>query len=376
MKSKLAIIAVGVTALLSPLKAMASTAANTVISNTATVNYQDSSGAAQTAVNSAAVTVTVTLVASAPLFGTAPANTTTPQGTPVSLSYTVTGTANGQDTYNLTYTVTPNNVTPVTVTVPATVQLGGTTLAVAANVGDSTITVPNDSQATTTINGIGDGLVIVIGGNPYTVATNGVTKNAAANTATIKLTTSIAGAGQAVGTVVGEQKTFSVSIPTGNVTGTNTSGTQTVSTKATSQASASVSSTQAPTTVITVTRPLLTVAKLVSVNSGPFGATGTGAPGATLTYQITATNGGTTTANAVSFVDVIPPYLTYVAGSAKVATSSATTYSAATALTDTNSDGDGYSFAGNTVTYAPAGAAGQVAGSNGVLVLFFQATIN
>ena len=43
------------------------------------------------------------------------------------------------------------------------------------------------------------------------------------------------------------------------------------------------------------------------------------------------------------------------------------------ALTDGSG---GYTFVGNTVAYNPGGPTGTVAGSGGVLILFFQAKIN
>jgi uncharacterized repeat protein (TIGR01451 family) len=373
MKSRLAVIAVGV-GLLAPLAAMASTAANTVISNTATVNYNDAGGAAQTPVTSAAVTVTVTLVASAPSVSSPPNPAPVAQGSvpSVPLSYTITSTANGLDSYTLSATVTPSNMTTVTATLsPTSLALGGTTLAAAATTGDTSITVPYDGVAGTTVNGIGAGSVIVIGGNAYTVAS--VTKNAAANTATIALSSALT-AGGTLGSIVGERKTFTASVPPGTVT-TGPSGTQTVVATGTSVASPGISGSQTTPTVITVTRPVLTVAKFVSTDGGvTFGANGTAQPGTVLTYKIVASNTGTTDATTVAFTDVVPQYLTYVAGQAKFATTSATSYSAATALTE-NAGGYTFTPATNTVSYNPGGATGTVPGGS-VLVLFFQAKIN
>ena len=354
---------------LTATSAVASTAANTVITNTATVNYNDAGGAAQAAVTASAA-VTVTLVPSAATLSSPPAQTIAQGGPGATLTYTITSTANGPDTYNLSSTATPAGVSAVTPTLPASIALGGTTLAVAANVGDGSITVPYDNNGLATVNGIGNTSVIVIGGNPYTVAS--VTKNAAANTATITLTLPIAGAGQAIGTVVGERKTFTETVPSGTVT-SGSSGTQTVSTTATSITAPGPATTQTTPTVITVQRPTVTVTKLVSVDGGAtFNATASAAPGVVLIYKITATNGAATNATSVAFTDVLPAYLTYQVTTGKFATSAATTYAAATALTEGSG---GYAVSGGTVTYNPGGATGTVAGS-GVLVLFFGAKIN
>jgi uncharacterized repeat protein (TIGR01451 family) len=355
---------------LAPAAAFASTAANTVINNTASVSYNDAGGTAQTPVTATA-SVTVTLVPSAVTISS-PANQTIGQGTSATLTYTVTATANGPDTYNLTSSATPSSVTAVTPSLPANIVLGGTTLAVAANNGDPAITVPYDNSAAVTLNGIAAGSTVVIGGNAYVVSS--ITKNAGANTAVIGLTSVIAGGAVAVGSVVGERKTFTETVASGTVT-SGSSGTQTVSTTATSATSAGATATQGTPTVITVNRPTLTVTKLVSTDNGvTFGASGSAAPGTTLIYKITATNTGATAASQVAFTDVVPAYLSYVATSGKVATSSATAYSAATALTE-GVGGYSYTAGTTTVAYNPGGAAGTVAGS-GVLVLFFEAKIN
>jgi uncharacterized repeat protein (TIGR01451 family) len=372
MKSRIASTVVGAFALLLPVAAMASTGANTVITNVATVNYNDAGGNAQAPVNSLPVLVTVTLVPSAPTLSS-PANVTIPQGTSATLTYTITGTANGQDTYNLSSTATPSNDSSVTPALPANITLGGTTLAAAATAGDTSILVPYDNNASNASdNGLVVGSVIVVGGNAYTISS--ITKNAAANTATIGLTTAITGTAVAVATIVGERKTFTETVASGTVT-TGSSGTETVSTTATSSTSPGATTAQGTPTVITVTRPTLTVTKLVSTDNGAtFGASGSAAPGTVLIYKITASNTGSSSATTVAFTDVVPQYLTYQSGSGKFATANATAYSAGTALTE---GAGGYSFTAGTTTvaYNPGGATGTVAGG-GVLVLFFQAKIN
>jgi uncharacterized repeat protein (TIGR01451 family) len=359
---------------LAPAAAFASTAANTVITNTASVAYNDPGGIPQTPVTASA-TVTVILVPSAAAISS-PGNQVVGQGTTVLLNYTITSTANGSDTYNLTSSITPTGMTAATniILTPASLPLGGTTLAADAINGATSITVPYDGAAGTTVNGINATSVVVINGNAYSVSS--VTKSPVANTTTIVLTTPIIGGTVLAGSIVGERKTFTETFVTGNVTAATNSGTQSVSTTGTSISGSNPAGSQVTPTAITVNRPALTVQKFVSTDNGAsFGASGTAAPTTSLIYKIVATNTGTTTASQVAFTDVVPPYLTYVAGSGRFATSNATTYAAATLLTGV---GDGYSYAtaSTTVTYNPGGATGTVAASNGVLVLFFRATIN
>lgn len=357
-------------AALAPSAASASTAANTTIVNTATVNYNDAGNNAQAPV-SATASVTVTLVPSAPLVSS-PAATSVNQGNNTVLTYTITGTANGQDTYTLASSDVSNNVSNVTPTVQANITLGGTTLAAAANAGANTIVAPYDGNpVNTSLNGLVVGSVIVVGGNTYTITS--FTKNAGNNTTTIGINVPlVAGTAVAAGQVVGEQKTFTVTVPSGNVT-SGSSGTETITTSG--SGTGGVTGTQSTPTVITVNRPTLTVTKLVSTDGGnTFNASANAPPGTVLTYKITATNTGTSTAQAVAFTDTIPQYLTYQPNSGKFSTNPAATYNAnSTAVAD---GAGGYTFNANTVTYNPGSPTGTVAGGNAVLILFFQAKIN
>jgi uncharacterized repeat protein (TIGR01451 family) len=355
---------------LAATEAFASTAANTTITNTATVSYNDAGGVAQAPVTASA-SVTVTLVPSAVVLSSPPADTIA-QGTSATLTYTITATANGPDAYALSATATPNNVSLVAVGFPggASISLGGTTLAADAADGANSVTVPYDGTGDGVVNGIAIGDTVVIGGNAYVVAS--VTEDALSNTTAVGLTAAISGGDVLAGNIVGERATFTASVPSGTIVAGG-SGTQTVSTTATSATAPNPATTQATPTVVTVNRPTLTVAKTVSTDGGTsFAAAGSAPPGTVLVYKVVAANGGTTDATSVAFTDAIPAYLTYVAGSGKFATDSTTTYAAATALTE---GAGGYTFAGGTVAYDPGGATGTVAGG-GELVLFYQATIN
>ncbi|MBF5041543.1 DUF11 domain-containing protein [Aggregicoccus sp. 17bor-14] len=359
-----------VVAVVLPASAYASTAANTKISNVAKVNYKDAGNNDQPEVVSAPADVTVQLVASAPNLSS-PANQTIQQGTSATLSYTITGTANGLDTYTLGSGATPSNVTGVTPAFPASVQLGGTTLSADATVGATTIQVPFDGNSDGSVNGIAVSDKIVIGGVTYTVAA--ISENPGTNRATITLSSAITVLAS-VGQIVGETQTFTVTVASGNVTGTNTSGTQTVVSTATSTTTATATTTQTTPTVITVNRSVLTISKLVSIDGGAtFAATANAAPGTSLVYKIVVSNAGASAASAVVITDVIPEYLSYVAGSARTAPTAGTAYTSATAITDPV-DSDSYSFdsVARKATLAPSGTLA----ANSDIVLFFTAKID
>jgi uncharacterized repeat protein (TIGR01451 family) len=365
-------LALAVAALL-PAAASASTAANTRITNIASVAYNDEGGVAQTAVTAQA-SFTVTLVAAAPTLDPVAPNTTIAQGQVATLTYTITANANGQETYTVTSGAVPSQVTAVDPAEPVPFVLGGTTLAANATVGSLTIVVPYDNvPGNASINGLVPGDTIVVGANAYEIAANGILKDPPNNTATITLTTAISGGNVPVGSLVGERSTFVVTVASGTVTGINTSGTHTVTVTVT--AASGPSATQTPDTVVTVTRPLLTVVKEVSADGGTsFAATGVqAAPGTSLIYRVVVTNGGASVANAVTISDALPLFLGYDVGSARVAASTATAYGAATVVTDV-ADADGYSFTAPTITYAAPAPLSATPGAN-VLVLYYRATI-
>ena len=378
----------------SPALALTSgTASNTAIQNTATVAYNDAGGAVQTPVP-ASSTITVALVASAPnISASTPASpvSSTPSAT-VTLTYTITNTANGPDSYTLTTGVTQTNITGSTATPnpAAAFTLGASSLAATYTAGAATVTVPWDGSLTTdttAINGLRVGSVIVIGGSTCTITSISKSASTLANNVAV-IGVSTGGAGGACGAgalnaVVPEQKTVTVTVNTGSLTVGNNSGTDVVTLTGTGSGPAGSS----PATTINVTRPALTVTKLVQVDpggaagtcAGTFGAIASGPPGATLCYKVTATNGGAGAATAVQFTDVVPVYLTYVNGSGKFATAAATPYGTAGGLTE-GLGGYSYTPGTTTVNYNPGGATGTVAGTvpgpAGVLVLFFKATIN
>jgi len=362
----------------------ASTAQGTVIENRATVNYNDAGGTPQTA-EVAIAQVTVTLVQAAPNVTAAVATATVSQGSTTTITYTVTATSNGPETYNFGSAAGSAAATNMSAVgtggsyTPASFGLGATTLAANAAIGATTIKVAyNPADPAGSVNGIAPGDTIVIGGNPYVVAVAGIDKTDAAtwgnanyNTVTITLTAAIAGSAGTAGQVVGERTTFTSTYSSGTVGGGGNSGTFTVA--GTAKSGTGPTGTSGDTT-ITTNKPALTVAKTVSVDNGTnYAASGNAAPGTSLIYKITITNSGAGDATSVRITDALPLYLTYVAGQSKYATSAATTYAAATGLTE---GAGGFTFAANTVTYNPGSPGLGTVAPTGVLVLFYRCTIN
>src|SRR5690554_3396480 len=213
----------------------ASTAANTTITNTVTVNFADANNVAQTAVT-ANVAISVNLVASAPLLSSPADIDPTTENTANTLSYTITGTANGPDTYNFTSADTRTNMDADAAFTTPSVTLGGTTVATAITIGATTITVPFDGTDDSNVNGIaaGDFIVIDPTGTAELVEVASVDEStgAANNTVTITLVAATTAA-HATGLIIGERQSVDVTATTDDIT-TGTSGTHSIVSKATS----------------------------------------------------------------------------------------------------------------------------------------------
>jgi uncharacterized repeat protein (TIGR01451 family) len=356
-----------------PQAALANTAANSIITNQVTVNYQNTSGVAQPA-ETASATITVNLVVTTPNLS-APIDQTVAFGVGAIYSYTLTATANGPATYDLTDSITAETNISLSSTAlsVASLDLGATTLAATTD-GSATITVPYDGTNDSVVNGIAVGDTIDIGGVVYTVDAGGISENAGTNLATITLTAAVP-AGTSAGTVVGEQKPFTLTVTPGNDPAAQNNATIDVTVSAQDNGALAAAATDDTITTVTVTDATLTVSKEVSTDGATFGAANA-APGATLYYRITVTNGSTTTnANSVVISDPQPQFTTYDAGSAKVDSTIGVDYAtAATTLTDADAGDDGYDFnvtTGDTATYSISTLA-----PGASVVLFFTVTIN
>lgn len=366
----------------------ADTAANTVISNTVTVNYDDANGNAQPQ-ETASVDLTVNLVAAAPQISTPADIDPATENSTQTLNYDVTATSNGPDTYNLNASSTDSNVSAPTFTSP-TVTLGGTTIVNSVTAGDTNITVPFDDTSDGVVNDIssGDTIVLAPGGTKEVATVSGISENPGSNTATITVSSGLSN-GFAVGDIIGQRQTVGVDITTGTIS-SGASGTHDVITNAESQTD-NAQNTDSGTTTVTVRRPDLTVNKYVrnvtnanagsgsiTVNGNTYYASGVdGDPGDTMEYLVEVDNTNTNASQADNVVinDPIPKYTSYVGGSMKLdaATTSATGSGSFTALTDTLDDGDAgeRDTGGDVYIYAGSGgddsAAGAGNGTGGTL---------
>ncbi len=393
-------------AVLLPALAYASTAANTTITNTVTVNYTDAGNNAQAPLQSS-VSITVNLVASAPLLSS-PANIDpSTESTLNQLSYVITGTANGPDTYDFSSADTRTNMNADASFSTPSVTLGGTTAAAAISIGASSITVPYDGVVNANINGIvaGDLIVIDPTGAAEVVEVDSVDESngPAGNTVTINLVAPTTAA-HGYGVIIGERSTVLVDVTTSTVTA-GTSGTHSVVTTATSQTAPNPATSQSTATVITVRRPALTVTKYVrntstaafnpgvadiTVNTVDYYASGvSGNPGDTMQYLIVIDNStaGAGTANNIVVSDPVPQFTTFVGTSVQL---DATGTGAFVAHDETADDGDAAELdtTGNGTLYVYAGSggddttAGAGNGTGGTLLaseisyVIFQVTID
>ncbi len=338
----------GTVGLSAPL--FASTAANTTITNTVTVNFDDTSGNPQTAVT-ASVSFTVNLVPSVPLV-TVPADINpATESTSYNLVYTLTGTANGLDTYDITNNSVDSNMDGAPTYGGATsVALGGSTIAATVTAGDTDILAPYDGVNDGIVNGIAVGDIVVLdptGLNPETVTVTAIDESTGAtnNTVTITIDSDTVTAGNqgtvngfAVALIIGEQATATVTITTNTVTTGFTTGTHITTTTFTSQADPGITVDGAGVTV-TVSRASLTVTKYVrnvttlannpgaadiSINIGAVstdfystgvsaepGAVDGSAPGDTLEYLIVVENPvGFAQADNIIVSDPVPGFTT------------------------------------------------------------------
>jgi uncharacterized repeat protein (TIGR01451 family) len=314
--------------------AMADTAANTQINNHVTVYYSSENDTGSYFAE-ADVTVTVSLVAAAPTIDYPSDITDSTESTIETLTYTITGNANGLDDYEFSIINFSNtgliggSYSPTGV---VTIPIGGTTLAADATTpGQMTITVPYDGTLDGIANGIEAGDTIIIGGDTYQVETTGtpISENESTNLTTITLQSGISGAGGSAGDLVRERVTVDVAVTTGTLSGM--SGSHAVNARVTWDGSTNID--QGTPTVITIGRPSLIVSKYVR-DTTPSAPPGTvehvyggvsyyedvnASPGATLEYIIVVENpeaaSGGLTANSVVIEDFIPQFTSYVLGS-------------------------------------------------------------
>jgi len=393
-----------------PIKAQAAlqgSAGNTIIRNTVTVSYNNAAGTAQTPIT-ATVQITVNTVAAAPTvlaFNPSPGST---DGTGATQTYAVTIRTNSNGPGVISFATADGSFTNLGAgpapSVPANIFLGSTIIdpseskiGSAQNIAAGasiTFAVPNDggvpgANATTggatgdgAINGLVSGDTVYIHNGttyygPFTVGTVTDPAPGAGTTAapgSIVLTNSSGSAisfTPAYGWMIEEAKTVNVTVTQDTITDPTQPASWVTTVTATM---GGLNGTGSVTTNAHSGR--LTVIKEISTDGTTFTNTPAAGvnPGSTLYYRITVTNNGTGNATSVVLTDPQPTYTTYVANSGKRATGAAVSYGAApTTLTDSSSDGDGYSFASGTATYnigtITPGAANQVQ-------FFFRVTVN
>ncbi|MBZ2188980.1 hypothetical protein K8B33_07720 [Alcanivorax sp. JB21] len=370
--------------------ALASTAANTVIQNSVTVSFSDAANNAQPDVT-ASVSITVNLVASAPLVSVDPTSINPATGnTSYDIDYTVTATANGPDLYLISSASvnTDMNGAPA-FSGAASVALGATTVANPASAGDTTIEVPFDAIADGSVNGLAAGDTIILNpGMPneesVVIAAGGIDESTGASTNVVTLTLETAlNESHAIGSIIGQQRTVTVTVLTASTTLPATSGTHVVTTTFTSQEDGAVT-VDGDETTITVVRPVLTVLKYVrnvdnavtgtgarTVNSATYYTAGVGGnPGDLMEYLIVVDNtaAGAVEATDIIITDPIPQFITYESGSLRIDPATADANGSGTwqVVADGSSDNDAgtYDSANETVIFY-AGAGGDDATAEG-----------
>jgi uncharacterized repeat protein (TIGR01451 family) len=299
----------------------AGTAANTDITNTATVNYTVGT-VAQTPVTSNIATFKVDRKVD--LTVTAGSATNTNPGAPnAAVIYTVTNTGNGTDNFNLAGTFQSGPFTPTNIRV---YQDNGAT----PNVFDGTDTLIAAPVSFTADQAI---VFFIVSDIPL-AATNGqsaVMQLAATTTST-------------------------------QTVGADTAGVDVVF------ADVGNDGTQSAVNQYNIQAATLAVVKSAAIISDPVNGTGANRkaiPGAVIEYTIIVTNSGTANAAAVTVSDPIPANSTYVANSMTLN---------AAALTDV-ADADAGTTTGAPVTSIAVNA-GTVNGGGGIATVTFRVTIN
>lgn len=310
---------------LSAGSALASTAANAQIINNASLTFDDGTGL-QTI--SAAVTVTVDLVAALPNLSTPPDAATVYTGTDTTLTfdYTMTSGSNGPDTYALsTLVASDTNTDGGSASAPAAITLGASVTSTDTGT-TTTLEVPSDgSGADNVVNEIaaGDTIVVDLGTGPETVTVLSVTDPGGSGTATITLdttTTPALSASAPAGTPIFEQQTFTLTVASGTITTAGSDITVTADISVTNSGLGPLTNQ----VVATYTSGVATLTKYVrNVTSSVIGSgaqsftigtytgdyyTGgvTGAPGDVLEYVLFADNTGTAALTATEISDLVP----------------------------------------------------------------------
>lgn len=284
--------------------------------------------------------------------------------------YTVTGTANGLDTYDITNASVDTNMDGApTFGGATTIALGGTTVAADIAASATSFTVPYDGTDDSVVNGIavGDFIVLDPTGTAELAEVTAIDEStgAASNVSTITVAAALTNAFSAA-VVIGEQGTATITVTTDSVT-TPPSGTHNVTTTYTSQTTPAATSNND--VLYTVFRAALDVTKYVR-NVTTANGTGTaqafggetyydsgvnGNPGEVMEYLVLVSNpAGYADADNIVVSDPIPQFTTYVASSIQLDANGG-----GLVAQDDSDSGDAAEFdAGANTVYVYAGAGG------------------
>ncbi|MZR63244.1 hypothetical protein [Alcanivorax sp. DP30] len=311
-----------------PATAWSAVGGGAVIHNAATLSF----AGGQVTVT---VDVTVSTVASAPVFDVNQTNIDSYPGSVSDFLYTISATANGSDTYNLsTSSVDVDVSAPGALTItPATVVLGAS---IASQDSDAAgnVYIPANSEADLAV---GDRVLVTVSGNDYVyeiaTLTPGTPTSTAGNSTTpetpTRLTlTPITGGAPAIstgvipaGTQIGEQQVLTVQVTAGTPAAAGVNGLHTLtvsgSTTALSGGSAVLfdDGLNATNTVLSGEGSFTKEVRNVT-NGGSFATSGvTATTGDVLEYQLTAASLAGSNLVAAVVEDTVPTYTAYVANS-------------------------------------------------------------
>jgi len=377
-----------------PALSWANLAANTQIINQAQLSYFDG---ATTRTATASVTVTVSLVSAVPTVVAGPAQSTTySPGATLTDSFTVTASANGPDTYNITATVsaqTNNNNDGTATPTVSSVILGAsvTTTGSTAQV----IVVPSDGTSNSSVNGIEVGDTVVINGEVRTVT--GISDNAS-GTSTLTLNAPLTGGAPGVGVLIAEQKVITTTVTPGTIVTAGTDVTVSDTLRITSATAPSITVTSSAVTntftsgTATLTKYVRNLTTPIVGTGAPYGYSGnnyylggvTAKPGDILEYVLVATNTSLTgSVSAAVITDSLPTsYVTFRTGAYSGNTD--ITYfvvgSASASYLTAAADADAAHYSAPTLTVHVGTGATNVAGgtipANTSLLVLYQVTVN
>lgn len=311
-----------------PVTAWSAVGGGAVIHNAATLSF---AGGQVTVF----VEVTVSTVASAPVFDVNPTNIDSYPGSVSDFLYTISATSNGSDTYNVsTSSVDAGVSAPGALTItPASVVLGASIASQDSDAGGN-VYIPANSEVELAV---GDRVLVTVAGNDYVyeIATlaPGTPASTIGNSTTPETPTSltltpITGGAPVIstgtipaGTQIGEQQVLTVQVTAGTPVTAGVNGVHTLtvsgSTTALSGGSAVLFSDglNATNTVLSGDGTLLKEVRNVT-EGGSFATSGvTAKTGDVLEYQLTAASNAGSNLVAAVMEDTIPTYTAYVTNS-------------------------------------------------------------